>query len=72
VAQECIKALGVPMLLGQSAIAVGVSIGIATADSHQSSPLFADKLVSQADSAMYEAKAAGRNRYAVFQPTTKN
>jgi diguanylate cyclase (GGDEF)-like protein len=71
VAQECIKVLGVPMLLGQSAIAVGVSIGIATADSHQSPPIDAGKLVSHADSAMYEAKAAGRNRYAVFQPTTK-
>jgi diguanylate cyclase (GGDEF)-like protein len=66
VARECINALAVPIQIGDLSISVGVSIGIATTDSHAESPSSAAQLVSHADSAMYQAKANGRNRYAIY------
>ena len=65
VAQECIKALQVPIRIGDLSISVGVSIGIATTNPADSLPATAAQLVSDADVAMYQAKAEGRNRYAI-------
>jgi GGDEF domain-containing protein len=44
---------------------VGVSVGIAFAEPD----LDADVLLRHADAAMYQAKAAGKGRRAVFDPT---
>ncbi len=44
-------------------ITVNVSIGIATGDRQN-----AGELLRDADVALYEAKAAGKNRYAIFDP----
>jgi diguanylate cyclase (GGDEF)-like protein/PAS domain S-box-containing protein len=59
-----VEALGAPYPLGGSEIEVATSIGVAisTADS------LADELLSNADIAMYNAKAAGKDRYVVFEP----
>ncbi len=51
--------LGSPML----PLTVDVSIGIAIGDTTS-----ADELLRDADTALYEAKGAGKNRYATFDP----
>jgi diguanylate cyclase (GGDEF)-like protein len=66
VAHECIKALQMPIRIGDQLVQVGVSIGIATTDSRASDPVTAGQLVSNADVAMYQAKASGRNCYAIY------
>jgi diguanylate cyclase (GGDEF)-like protein len=69
VARECINALAVPIRIGDLSISVGVSIGIATSDSQCETAVSAAQLVSQADIAMYQAKADGRNRYTIHPAT---
>lgn len=69
VARQCINVLSAPILIGDLSISVGVSIGIATTDSHAEKPATAAQLVSDADIAMYQAKAAGRNGYAIYSTT---
>jgi diguanylate cyclase (GGDEF)-like protein/PAS domain S-box-containing protein len=46
-------------------IGVGVSVGIATAPEHASSP---EELMIRADLALYAAKQAGRNTYKLYEP----
>jgi diguanylate cyclase (GGDEF)-like protein len=48
-----------PFPIGQAQLRVTVSIGVAWLDAHQELP---DELIRRADAALYEAKAAGRNR----------
>jgi diguanylate cyclase (GGDEF)-like protein len=66
VAQRIIEALQVPFQIGGSEISVGASIGIAATSRSDDS---ADVLLRNADVAMYTAKAAGKRRAAVFEPT---
>jgi diguanylate cyclase (GGDEF)-like protein/PAS domain S-box-containing protein len=54
-----------PIQLGASSIAVGGSIGIALAAGRGAT---AEELLTQADSAMYAAKASGKGRHAVYEP----
>jgi diguanylate cyclase (GGDEF)-like protein/PAS domain S-box-containing protein len=54
-----------PMQLGASSIPVGGSIGIALAAGRG---VTAEELLTQADSAMYAAKASGKGRHAVYEP----
>jgi diguanylate cyclase (GGDEF)-like protein len=68
VAQKCINALAEAIVVNELQLHVGVSIGIATCTGKQAGTTTVKQLVSQADSAMYQAKAAGRNRYVVQTP----
>ncbi len=63
-AAALIEALGDTFPLGESEVQVGISVGVAlsTADS------VAEELLSNADLAMYNAKAAGKDRYVIFEP----
>ena len=54
-----------PIMLGGRSIVVGGSIGVALAAEHDPS---AEELITQADAAMYAAKAAGKGRQAVYEP----
>jgi len=76
VAEKCLQALTLPVLIGDLALTVSASIGIVTCDKRHAGTTSASQLMSQADVAMYRAKAAGRNRYAVYSaqpyPTSKH
>jgi diguanylate cyclase (GGDEF)-like protein/PAS domain S-box-containing protein len=54
-----------PIMLGGRSIVVGGSIGIALAAEHDAT---AEELLTQADAAMYAAKAAGKGRHAIYEP----
>jgi diguanylate cyclase (GGDEF)-like protein/PAS domain S-box-containing protein len=64
VAGSLIETLSVPFVLNAMEVRVAASIGVA----YSNSAAFAEALLANADIAMYHAKAAGKNRYAVFQP----
>ncbi|QDL91685.1 EAL domain-containing protein [Paroceanicella profunda] len=65
VAQRILASVDQPFSLGAVETRVSVSIGIAgfTGDAED-----AETLMQRADLAMYQAKSAGRNTYAVFDP----
>jgi diguanylate cyclase (GGDEF)-like protein/PAS domain S-box-containing protein len=67
-AERLIEALARPIELGVTAIPVGVSIGIALAGG--AGPV-ADDLLAHADAAMYAAKAGGKGRLALFDPSMR-
>jgi len=62
--QRIIDAVGKPFDIFGSEAFVGVSIGIATAESNEAD---AHELTRKADIALYEAKSSGRNRAVVFE-----
>ena len=64
VAETLIEVLRTPFLLDGKEVTVAASVGVA----HSNSSASAESLLSNADIAMYHAKAAGKNRYAVFEP----
>ena len=64
VAASLIDALGAPFLLNGAEVRVAASVGVA----HSDTAISAEALLSNADIAMYHAKAAGKNRFAVFEP----
>ncbi|MFZ2266088.1 MAG: diguanylate cyclase [Azonexus sp.] len=66
VAEKCLQALARPILIGDLSLVVSASIGIVICEKQQANSTTASQLMSQADVAMYRAKAAGRNRYAVY------
>lgn len=63
VAQRILAALHAPFQLREHPIQIGTSLGLASA--HEADVTFT-QLLTQADLAMYRAKAAGRGTYAVF------
>jgi diguanylate cyclase (GGDEF)-like protein/PAS domain S-box-containing protein len=65
-AERVLGELRRPILLGGRSIVVGGSIGIALTVEHGAS---VEELITQADAAMYAAKASGKATYAVFDPT---
>ena len=65
IASRLVEALRVPFVLHGREMQVHASIGIASA-SHGGST--ADELLRNADVAMYNAKAGGRQRYAIYEP----
>lgn len=64
VAEKLIAALEVPQLVGEHEYAVTLSVGISVYpdDSHD-----VDTVMHNADTAMYQAKASGRNNYKFFR-----
>ena len=66
VASRLIDALGVSFPLLGDDVVIGTSIGIAMARGGDQT---ADELLRNADVAMYTAKAMGKRRFAVFEPT---
>ena len=63
-AQRIVLALARPLQLVEQQVQVASSVGIAHSPAHGPS----DKLMAHADLAMYAAKVAGGNTYAVFEP----
>jgi len=64
VAEKILESFKAPIIVNTQEIKIGTSIGIAVRDTGIASDV--KELMKQADIAMYEAKAAGRNRYHVF------
>ncbi|MFQ2175328.1 diguanylate cyclase domain-containing protein [Aeromonas media] len=65
VAQKILEAIQQPIELDSTTAAISASIGIAI---HQAEDIInADQLISQADSAMYEAKNTGKARVCVHK-----
>jgi len=62
-AERLITSISEPFLLGDTTLTLGVSIGIALVTEPE---MEAGALLRAADQAMFEAKARGRNRFAVF------
>jgi diguanylate cyclase (GGDEF)-like protein/PAS domain S-box-containing protein len=63
VADRVLDAARTPIHVGGHRIRLGATVGIAVSRPDRADP---DVLLREADLAMYEAKAAGRNRYALF------
>ena len=68
VAERILTQLSQPLVVAEHEVAVTPSIGIAltTADA---GALDGDELLRQADVAMYQAKTAGKARFAIFEPS---
>lgn len=67
VAQNVLDQINLPLICGSVELRVGTSIGISTAGAHRKEgKVLATDLLREADNAMYQAKRAGRNRYAFY------
>ena len=64
IARRLLEAMALPFHIGGTEVTTGASIGIAVGNA--ASP---EDLMRNADLALYDAKNAGKNRYAVFAPT---
>ncbi|WP_443136730.1 putative bifunctional diguanylate cyclase/phosphodiesterase [Methylobacterium sp. Leaf113] len=64
-AARLIRSLGRPFPIQGQAVRIGVSIGLARLPRDGTDP---DRLLRNADLALYQAKAAGRNTHRVFEP----
>lgn len=60
-----VEALARPFTLAAGEVTIGVSIGVGLYPDHAGQ---IDPLISCADKALYQAKNAGRNGYAIFSP----
>jgi diguanylate cyclase (GGDEF)-like protein len=67
VAERALSVLRRPIELSSHSISVSISIGIAFGDTTKSS----EQLLSEADAAMFEAKAAGKDRVQIFQDSMR-
>ncbi|MCU1376020.1 MAG: diguanylate cyclase [Actinomycetia bacterium] len=67
VARRVLEALDAPFLLDGRSFHVSASAGIAVGNADTT----ADTVLRDADTAMYQAKRDGRNRYAVFTPAVR-
>jgi diguanylate cyclase (GGDEF)-like protein len=66
VCRRILEALQAPLQIDGQELSIRASVGIAAARAESER---ADELLRNADVAMYTAKAAGKNGYAVFEPT---
>ncbi len=67
VARRMVEAIAEPMLVRDSQVTIGISIGIAFSGPDAT----ADMLLREADTAMYRAKRAGKSRVEVFSPALR-
>jgi diguanylate cyclase (GGDEF)-like protein/PAS domain S-box-containing protein len=67
-AERLLQELRRPIAIDGRSIAVGGSIGIALAGGRDA---VTDDLLAHADAAMYEAKAQGKDRLAIFEPSMR-
>ena len=65
VARRVVEALRRPILVGDSTVAIGGSVGVAVVDDPEDVPP-PEELLRRADMAMYLAKRQGKDRYVVF------
>lgn len=65
VAQKILRVLSMPVLMDKMQVRVTASLGVALFPDHGQT---VDELLRQADTAMYAAKAAGRNQWRFFFP----
>jgi diguanylate cyclase (GGDEF)-like protein/PAS domain S-box-containing protein len=63
-AQRIVEGFKLPLSAGDEQVVVGASVGIVLADQHGGAT--PERLLREADSAMYQAKAAGRGRSELF------
>jgi diguanylate cyclase (GGDEF)-like protein/PAS domain S-box-containing protein len=68
IAERVVAALGEPFDVAGQAVFLSASIGIAHTRDPAAEP---DRLLAEADAAMYRAKQGGRSRYAVFAPAMR-
>jgi diguanylate cyclase (GGDEF)-like protein/PAS domain S-box-containing protein len=64
VAQRVLDALEEPLHLPEQEVAIGASVGVALTDQSDTN---ADRLLADADAAMYQAKREGKGCYRVFE-----
>ena len=65
IARRILSAIVEPVMVHGTQVITSTSIGLATADAGARD---ADALMRRADLALYAAKGAGRNRFAIFEP----
>ncbi len=68
-AQRIIDAISRPISIGSTVAQIGASIGIAFSKDANANP---ERVLANADLALYEAKDLGRGRYAVYSAETRN
>lgn len=68
-ADRIVDCLTDPIAIEGQQLAISTSAGIALAPQHGAD---SDELIKNADLALYRAKAAGRNRYAIFETAMKD
>jgi diguanylate cyclase (GGDEF)-like protein len=61
--------VGSPIRLGDEEVLVRLSVGMTTLGGRRVTP---EELVLEADAAMYAAKARGKNRYEIFDPSMRS
>ncbi|WFS00329.1 sensor domain-containing diguanylate cyclase [Rhizobium tumorigenes] len=66
IANDIVQIVRRPMILGDLLLNIGASVGVALADGSGPSELF-----QRADTALYAAKAAGRNTFSIFEPSER-
>jgi diguanylate cyclase (GGDEF)-like protein len=65
IAAKIVKSLAVPIPYAASQVSVSVSIGVCTSADKE---MDAEILLACADTALYQAKACGRNCFRIFTP----
>ena len=65
IANRVVASLEAPFAIGEARVTIGASVGVATG-----AGLTVEEMLRNADVAMYTAKAAGKGRFALFEPGT--
>ncbi len=67
-AERIVSILREPAVIEGIRVQLSVSVGVAFAEADATG----ERLLSEADAAVYEAKASGKDRYAVFEPSMRS
>jgi diguanylate cyclase (GGDEF)-like protein len=68
IAAMIVETLGVPIRIDGQEVPISVSVGVCALAAGE---FDADDILKNADAALYEAKAAGRNRFELFKPNLR-